>query len=223
MYTIEEDPELPLIIVKDFLPTSVTNQMLAELESIQAHFGKPAWSDTGQDVTDESHSHTLCNGSDIWLPRAGVHAPVLTAKFPQFIFHQGMLEFFNQCRTDWFITIPFMRKDGRVHVINYTHGGFYNWHKDVELGRGGKNYLVHTTFALSLARDTSSFEGGDSMYMYRNRTRTLPFAHNQLLVFPSHVSHAASEVTMDPASSFLDGRFNIQFWLTAGLANWSPG
>jgi len=49
----------------------------------------------------------------------------------------------------------------------------------------------------------------------------LQFNHNQLIIFPSHVSHAASPVSMDPKAEFMDGRFNIQFWLTAGLASWS--
>ena len=221
MYSIEEDPELPLIIVRNMLPQAVVEEILDEIASIQQHFGKPTWSDAGKDVSGASHAHTLCNGLDVWLPQSNISTPVLLRKFPEFLFHQGILEFFGGCRSDSFIPIPLMHKDGRIHVINYTNGGYYNWHKDIELGRGGQSYLVHTTFALSLARESPQFEGGESMYMYRNKVRTFPFTNNQLLIFPSHVTHAASEVKMDPEGSFMDGRFNIQFWLTGGLANWS--
>jgi len=222
VYDIVEHSDPPLIVAQNFLPSAMVAEVLAELEALEPHFGRPRWSEAGQEVSDAAHAHTLCNGRDIWLPRPGVEAPVLTAKLSQFIFHQGMLEFLRECRNDWFVVIPYMRPEGRVHVINYVNGGYYNWHRDVEIMRGGKHFLVHTTFALSLAREPGSFAGGDSLYMYRNRVKRIPFAHNQLIAFPSHVAHAASEVRMDPGARFMDGRFNVQFWLTAGLANWSP-
>ena len=221
MFDIVEYDEPPFIVVKDFLPTRVIQQFFAELAMLEPHFGTPKWSETGEEVTGEAHAHTLCNGTDIWLPKQGVNAPVLTRIFSQFIFHQGMLEYFNQCKNNWFVPIPYMKREGRVHIINYTDGGYYNWHRDVEVARDGGNFLVHTTFALSLASESASFEGGDSMFMFRNATRRLPFTNNQLIIFPSHVSHAASEVKMDAGAGFMDGRFNIQFWLTSGLTNWS--
>lgn len=221
MFDIVEHDDLPIITAQNFLPAAVVAELFAELEGIQGAFGSPKWSEVGEDVSSQTHAHTLCNGKDLWLPERGVEAPVLTEKLLQFLFHQGMLEFFSECRNNWFVVIPYMKRNGRVHVINYTDGGYYNWHRDVEVGRGGKAFLVHTTFALSLARRGGAFEGGDSMFMYRNTTKRIPFSHNQLIVFPSHVSHAASPVSMDPKAVFMDGRFNIQFWLTAGLASWS--
>lgn len=221
MFDIVEHSDLPIITAQDFLPTAVVGELFREFETIRGAFGQPQWSEAGKNISGESHAHTLCNGKDIWLPQRGVDAPILTHKLLQFLFHQGMLEFFSECRNNWYVIIPYMKRNGRVHVINYTNGGYYNWHRDVELGRDGKDYLVHTTFALSLARSEGAFEGGDSMFMYRNTTKRIPFKHNQLIIFPSHVSHAASQVRMDPNADFMDGRFNLQFWLTAGLASWS--
>lgn len=69
------------------------------------------------------------------------------------------------------------------------------------------------TFALTLVKDPSVMKGGEQYFMYKNNTFKLPLTNNQLVIFPSTVYHACSEITAPKDLAWENKRFNIQAWL----------
>lgn len=216
MYEIEEYHRPDRIIVPNFLPSSALADLFDEIATLEPHFDQPHWS--------KGYETALCKGTDLWLPAAGVDAPWLANEFPQYLFHMGLRTYLEHASSEHFMDIPRMAINGKMHMVNYRDGDYYNWHADNEVRFGPEDVkLAHSTMNLTVCRNPDAgFEGGDLLLRHGKDFQRIPFRHNQIVIFASHTYHAVSEIRMLPDAEFMDGRFSVQFWLAAGdLASYS--
>lgn len=226
MYIPFEHEKIPLVTINNFLPRDYVKKLYEDFIRLKSHFGIPHWSSDYSDQlaynADEPLS-PLCTGQDLWLPfepndsrnnEIGIYLKNLS----KYLFHQGILHFMTNCKSQELNSYSKFRYDYKYHIINYGDGGYYNWHKDISVN--GFTWEGNTvskqnafTFALTLVKDVNLLKGGDQYFMYKNETYVLPLANNQLTIFPSSVFHSCSEITADKNLEWEKKRFNIQAWL----------
>lgn len=227
MFIIEEMDDIPVIRINNFLDTELIERLYQMLETYKPHFGVPNWtSNSGDRINESIKKKSLCSGKDIWFPSliqlldiGQVTVPEITYELIEnYFLHQGILEFTSRSKWPVFRLIPHQAPDGRLHIITYGDGDYYNWHKDHSLGEGpfifGKSPPRHNlfTFSLNLCKN-DKMEGGHLLYMHDNRTIEIPFAHNSLSIFPSIVYHAATKVEMNDEDKWLNRRVSCQLWM----------
>ena len=69
------------------------------------------------------------------------------------------------------------------------------------------------TFALTLLKDESLISGGEQLFMKNGKIVSIESKNNRLVIFPSDVYHAVTEITMDENTEWINRRFNLQAWL----------
>ena len=153
MFSIEELEDVPVVVARDFLPSSFIEHLYGLIARFQSHFGRPPWSkDPHGTAMDEGKRASLCLGEDIWFPykdpRDDESRPLvprlLYEYVEQYVFHQGLMAFLARTRCEAFRLIPEQSPDGRIHLICYGNGGYYNWHRDLAL-REGPSLYGHTS------------------------------------------------------------------------------
>jgi len=232
MYIPVEYDKVPLVVIENFLPNDFLKELINDIVKLKHHFGIPHWASPNSLVNDNVNMITdankpispLCIGEDIWLPftddkiQCDVEIGKYILNLQKYLFHQGILEFMSNCKSEQLNLYSIFRQHYRYHIINYGNGGYYNWHKDTQLsGRTFENIYVDKkttfTFALTICKNIDLISGGDQIFMYKNNIVKLPLKHNQLVIFPSTVWHSCTEITAPEDLEWENKRFNIQAWL----------
>lgn len=227
MYIPVEHDTIPLVVIDNFLPRDFITKLFEDFIKLKPHFGIPHWSgyDGGNLAynADEPIS-PLCTGQDVWLPfdrneqEKNKDLGFYISNLHKYLFHQGILDFMSNAKNQELNAYSKFRYYYKYHIINYGNGGYYNWHRDLNVnGITWDGVEVNKTnaftFALTLVKDTSVMTGGDQLFMYKNHTFKLPLTNNQLTIFPSTVFHSCSEIIAPKDLSWENKRFNLQAWL----------
>lgn len=236
MYMIKELEDVPVIQVTDFLPEFLIDEIFGLVEVLRDDFGSPGWS-TGSDGAEinERHKKSLCAAKDIWFPMLietgnpkksseSITTPwvpsVLYELLEKYMFHQGISEYCRHARQEVFRLIPHQFPDGKMHIVSYGDEEYYNWHWDHSMPGGyymyGESPPRNTmfTFNLLLCRNDMMI-GGDSLFMSGDKTVSLPFQHNSMVIVPATVQHAAATVKMHSEDVWLNRRISCQFWMAS--------
>jgi hypothetical protein len=227
MFYIEEHDEIPLIRVKNILTQEVITKFYELISKYNEHFDVPTWSTNNNLIVNDSlKNKSLCSGKDIWFPLELSNTDDIKVCVPKliyeivenYLFHQGILEFAQRAKWSVFRLLPQQSADGRMHIITYGDGDYYNWHKDHSLGEGafiyGKSPRRNNMFTMSMNFCTNTnMKGGDLLFMHNNKTVEIPFLHNSLSIFPSTMYHAATNIQMNEKDNWLNRRISCQFWL----------
>ena len=228
MYIPVEHEHIPLVVIDNFLPRDYVTRLYEDFIKLKPHFGIPVWHGGHNDVNfaynpDEPLS-PRCTGQDIWLPfdkdqsEKNKDVGYYVSNLNKYIFHQGILDFLAHAKSEELTSYAKFGYLYKYHIINYGDGGYYNWHRDLLVsGMTWSDVEVNKqnafTFALTLIKDPSVMKGGEQYFMYKNHTYRLPLTSNQLVIFPSTVFHACSEITAPKDLEWENKRFNIQAWL----------
>lgn len=228
IYTLEEFTDVPVIRATHLLPVHVLDEFRSLINSMEPEFGSPAWaSGPGGTQIDERSKRALCAGRDLWFPYMRKDAsgnsrpfvpPLMYEILERFMLHQGVMDFCRGAENDVFRLLPNQELDGKMHIVSYGNGGYYNWHRDHTLPGGpylyGESPPRKTMFTLSLCLCWhDSMTGGDLLFMKDNRTFKEPFLHNSMTIFPSTVAHAATRVEMSGEERWDTRRISCQFWM----------
>ncbi|SFG66242.1 2OG-Fe(II) oxygenase [Neptunomonas qingdaonensis] len=229
MFTIKEFEDFPIILVNDFLPDNMIDNLYVVLKEYEEKFNIPNWNSKDK---SNSKKMSLCMGKDIWFPFiCKEENENITHKVPSaiydfienYLFHQGLIEFFKYSSHDIFRVIPSQGPDGRFHIVSYGNGDYYNWHKDTSLAEGALLYgsspsrNILFTFNLTLCK-SNNLSGGDTLFMHNNKSLKIPFTNNSLVIFPTIINHAATKIVFKKEESWENNRFSLQFWM-AGTQN----
>jgi Rps23 Pro-64 3,4-dihydroxylase Tpa1-like proline 4-hydroxylase len=225
MYIPVELEEVPVVVIDNFLPKDYIESLFSDIENLKPFFGKSKWT-TGVGTPDEVQekiSHN-CTGEDLWLPfeleedDKNEHIGDSIINLYQYFYHTGIREFLRHCKSPELNCYSKYNYNCLYHLINYKSGGYYNWHQDSNVsGMSWAGFPVDKqttfTFALTLLKDESLISGGEQLFMKDGKIVSIESKNNRLVIFPSDVYHAVTEITMDENTEWINRRFNLQAWL----------
>lgn len=223
MFIPREIDEVPVVVIDNFLPKLYLESLFSDIENLKPFFGPSHWT-SGKTDEIKDGINPSCTGEDLWLPFGpneddkNEYIGDSIINLYQYTYHTGVTEFLRHCKSPDLNCYPKFNYNCLYHLINYKDGGFYNWHKDE--GVSGMSWLGYEvdkkttfTFALTLLKDESLISGGEQLFMKDGKIVTLESKNNRLVIFPSNVYHAVTEISMDENVDWINRRFNIQAWL----------
>lgn len=235
MYTIKERTDIPLIRIENLLPDWMVDDTLDLTANLKDRFSSPGWSNgRGGQITNRRERKSLCSAKDLWIPISQAKdsstvdhpsmqvpwvPPLLYELVERHFFQHGILDYCRNAKNSIFRLLPTQDADGRIHIISYGNGGYYNWHKDNSISEGAYLYgesparNMMFTFNLSLCKEPSGFEGGNLLFMDGDKVVQEPFAHNSMTIFPCTVSHAVETVRFNESENWDNRRISLQFWM----------
>lgn len=220
MFIPKEHPDIPLIIVDNFLPTQYCKNLMEDIKKLKPLYSTSHWVEGPQTGLNQN-----CTGEDLWLP-FGEEEDIKNEQIGEsianlwnYLFHFGLLDFIDNSKHPELNLYSKFKYNFAYHIINYPNSGYYNWHKDSILeGMTWRGYDVCKdttyTFALTLIDDESNIvSGGRQLFMKDGNIFELESKNNQLVIFPSSVYHSLTEIEYKDDLPWESRRFNLQAWL----------
>ena len=192
----------------NFLPPDKIGFIYADLLNTRKHFGVPRWS--GKNIDHQPRVEAFsqnCGNMDYWIDAnnpENIDAPNIK-DLHKYFFQHGLQLFIQESGRktiyDMLYEYPLVWS---IHVTAYNKGAYYNWHKDTEI----------FTFNLILNQG-NNLSGGDMLFMDDGKIITIPNQDNFMVVFPSYIDHAITEIKSKDGKDvpFPQQRFSIQYWV----------
>ena len=191
-----------IIGCENFLPSLALQDIRIELSNNRGNFNTPVWNNSKKEEFHHFFS-SHCGGFDYWIHHGEQKLNnQKIINLHEWFYSQGLFTFIKQKKN----VFNFLEKPRKhnIHVVAYNHDGYYNWHKDSEM----------FTFNLILNQGNDLL-GGDMLFMDDNKIITIPNQDNFMVVFPSYIDHAITQIKSKNGKDvpFPQQRFSIQYWV----------
>jgi len=130
---------------------------------------------------------------------------IILTTFDSIVLNKKMIKIYNNSRYPIFNTLQYTTID-TTHLIKYSDGDFYDWHKDlIDMPYG------FITMSFMFGSKKKMFTGGDFELKWKDEVKTIPFKRNTLIIFPTNALHRVTPIKVKSADPY-ELRYTIQRW-----------
>ncbi len=203
------DRPMKYFIVDDFIPTPLADAMIEEVVRLRPVMqpGMMRTHQKGGQFVGESVSEKKRN-FDCFLDatyRENRPQSVILSNMNKLFFAPELVKAYADTGDMLYSYLLPRANFDQTHLSAYGNGHYYRKHIDLP--------PCFLTANVMLSTDPKQFTGGDfQIHWSANHIDTLEFRPRRMILFPSAITHCATDVQMPEDLDFRHWRFTIQYW-----------